>query len=218
MKIISKYKDYYDYISGIYGEDPLIVLDRSDFSFPDFFGNYRDHIDSGTIKVYIGGYLIEGFYYDKKIYYGDDLLNFGKPMGGDSKRYSWVRNFQLEHLHTEYNTNEISEKDIINIHKEFFNWKYRPTTVLKKMIIDNNNVNEKENCPIVVIRNNTTYKNCILKDLYLNNFIPPEEIYKMISDWISLQITKKENKIDTRTDLQKIIGKGFDKITSFRGK
>lgn len=31
MKIISKFKDYYDYISGIYGEDPLKVLDRRDF-------------------------------------------------------------------------------------------------------------------------------------------------------------------------------------------
>ena len=28
MKIISKYKDYYDYLMGIRGVDPLIVLDR----------------------------------------------------------------------------------------------------------------------------------------------------------------------------------------------
>lgn len=28
MKIISKFKDYYDYLVGIYGEDPLLVFDR----------------------------------------------------------------------------------------------------------------------------------------------------------------------------------------------
>ena len=86
------------------------------------------------------------------------------------------------------------------------------------MVVDNNKINERENCAIIVVKDNTIYKNCILKDLFLNNFIPPEEIYKIISNWISEQITKKENKEDTRTDLQKIVGKGFDKITSFRGK
>ena len=28
MKIIDKYKDYYDYLQGIYGQDPLAVYDR----------------------------------------------------------------------------------------------------------------------------------------------------------------------------------------------
>ena len=28
MKIISKYKDYYDYLSGVWGEDPKLVLVR----------------------------------------------------------------------------------------------------------------------------------------------------------------------------------------------
>lgn len=218
MKIISKYKDYYDYISGIYGEDPLIVLDRSEFSCPYFLGNYRDHIDSGVINIYVGGFLIEGFYYDDKIYYGDDLLKFGKPMHGPSQRYSWLRNFQLEHLQNEYKSNDISEKDIINIDNQFFNWKSRSHLILNKMVVDNNKINERENCAIIVVKGNTIYKNCILKDLFLNNFISPEEIYKIISNWISEQITKKENKEDTRTDLQKIVGKGFDKITSFRGK
>ena len=29
MKIISKFKDYYDFLQGIYGVDPLLVLDRT---------------------------------------------------------------------------------------------------------------------------------------------------------------------------------------------
>lgn len=28
MKIISKFKDYYDYLVGKYGEDPILVFDR----------------------------------------------------------------------------------------------------------------------------------------------------------------------------------------------
>ena len=60
------------------------------------------------------------------------------------------------------------------------------------------------------------YKNCILKDLNLNSFVSPEEVYKMISDWISYQRTIAENHVDTMTNVQKIESKGFDKKTSFR--
>lgn len=28
MKIIDRYKDYYDYLSGIYGIDELVIFDR----------------------------------------------------------------------------------------------------------------------------------------------------------------------------------------------
>ena len=37
MKIIAKVKDYYDYLKGIYGEDPKLVLNR----IKEFFKWYR---------------------------------------------------------------------------------------------------------------------------------------------------------------------------------
>ena len=50
MKIISKYKDYYDYLSGIYGEDPLKILDRREVDPSD---NIRTIVFCD--KIYIKG-------------------------------------------------------------------------------------------------------------------------------------------------------------------
>jgi len=55
-----------------------------------------------------------------------------------------------------------------------------------------------------------------LSELNLQSILSPEEVYRMISDWISEQKTKSENKIDKRTDVEKLEGKGFDKKISFR--
>lgn len=38
----------------------------------------------------------------------------------------------------------------------------------------------------------------------------------MLSNWLSERISKKENIIDKRTNVEKLESKGFDKITSFR--
>lgn len=40
MKIISKYKDYYDYVAYQYGEDPLIVYNRQPFKHNDELFKY----------------------------------------------------------------------------------------------------------------------------------------------------------------------------------
>ena len=68
MKIISKYKDYYDYLVGIYGEDPKLVLDRRD---NDFF-TYKKN----KIQLFIAGNIIDGYCDGDKIYYGEDLEQF----------------------------------------------------------------------------------------------------------------------------------------------
>ena len=59
MKIISKYKDYYDYLSGIYGEDPLKVLDRREVDPSDNIRTivfcdkiYIKEIKGKTVKLY----------------------------------------------------------------------------------------------------------------------------------------------------------------------
>ena len=80
-------------------------------------------------------------------------------------------------------------------------------------------INEKENCPIVMSRYDNTYYNYpTLKDFKLGSFIEPEVIYKWISTWLSMQLTKKESDTVVRTDVEKLLSKGFDKIASFRPK
>jgi hypothetical protein len=67
MKIISKHKDYYDYLVGIYGEDPLKILDRRDVNTSeDIYSIYF------CGKIYIKGipkYIRKS--YDNKLRYAE---------------------------------------------------------------------------------------------------------------------------------------------------
>lgn len=77
MKIISKYKDYYDYLSGIYGIDEKIVLDRTiskNSPNVEFYSHWNR-----KIVLYIAGYVIECLCIDGKFYYGEDLKEFEIP-------------------------------------------------------------------------------------------------------------------------------------------
>ena len=78
MKIISKYKDYYDFYVGIYGEDPLLVLDRTKNDNKCVFcGNLLSLRRNSRITLYISGFKTDG-YIDKDgvTHWGDDLLKF----------------------------------------------------------------------------------------------------------------------------------------------
>ena len=69
MKIISPYKDYYDYLSGIYGVDPKIVLDRRD----------HDEISTeGTVSLVICGKSYDGLFKNGKYHWGSDLEMFNE--------------------------------------------------------------------------------------------------------------------------------------------
>jgi len=209
MYILSKFKDYYDYLSGIYGEDPLIVLDRREFTMPTFRNNpiskaYPDgDFEEGRLDLYIGGFLIEAYFKGDKIYYGKDLKQFDAVQKHSGWYYRWSHD----------------EKDKDKVHIDIKGTRYRESYNLK-IIKDLTKMNDKYNCPILVRKNSEPdkflYKYCILKDLNLNSFVSPEEVYKMISDWISYQRTIAENHVDTMTNIQKIESKGFDKKTSFR--
>lgn len=215
MKIISQYKDYYDYLSGVWGEDPLIVLDRREFSTPKNCLGYN-----GILKFFIGGYRIEGFQYENKIYFGEDLNQF--EMVDKYSRYGdyWDFYWFTSHIESEYKTNGLTHEDFIMIDKKYKDLSYIRNTekiVLKRPIKDLKNINEKFNCPILMLDvSNKVVKNPVLKDFNINSVLPPEEAYQMIYDWLSLQKTKSENILDTRNDKLKIESKGFDNKTSFR--
>jgi len=205
MKIISKFKDYYDYLSGIYGEDPLIVLNRLDFTMPTF-SNFSITRDEGKLQLYIGGFLIEAYYKNNKIYYGEDLKQFSR----EEKHSKWYYRFN--------SSTDVKPNERVTIKIENSRYNYESFNLIVKK--DTTNMNDKYNCPILLRKNGDKdeylYKNCILKDLNLNSFISPEEVYKMISDWISYQRTISEDHVDTMTNVQKIESKGFDKKSSFR--
>lgn len=213
MKIISKYKDYYDYLSGIWGEDPLITYVRKSTDIP--FSTYSD---CSKVKIYIGGMLVEGLLYKGIFYYGDDLRVFTSKipyyltMGKSS--------FSSSRLGKEYGNVTLDKDSVVFIARNTLRDgqidPYRDMFILNKPIIDTQKVNERENCPVVLEINKKFYKNPILKEVKLNSFLPPEQVYRLTSDWLSLQWTKAEDKPDLRTNVQKVESHGFDSKTSFR--
>ena len=191
MYIISKYKDYYDYLTGIYGIDKKLVLDRRDSE-----SLYMPSIDT-KIVLYIAGYIVEGWCTNDKLYFGKDLYKF------KNKHQSYLPS---RHWKRDYN------KSIYIGEGMSASWIY--TEAVK----DKDNINIKENCPILYSYWNKYKKYPQLSKFNLASFIPPETIYKWIEEWLSARITDKETHIDTRDDVSKLQDKGFDKKYSFRPK
>lgn len=199
MHILSKYKDYYDYLTGIYGEDPLIVLDRTKWnSLP-----YKPY-SSSIFHLFIGGYLIEGYWNGEKFYWGENL-----------KQFEDKRKYRSAYLGEHYSNPNVHKEDIILLDDK--NLRY-PTCLIRP-VLDNQLINEKEGCPILMKWNYDGYLHYpILSEFNLASFIPAEQMYRMIYDWLSLQRTKAEDRPDNRTNIEKIQTNGFDKQISFRGK
>ena len=201
MKIIDKNgnKDYYDYLVGIYGEDPKLILDRRAAS-PDSYMFYNE-----KIQLFIAGYIIDGYCDGNKIFYGEDLEQFR------SKYKSYL--FYKYYTENKQNNNLVSimiDRYLVDFNKD-----------IKK---DTENINLFFECPIILSRYNSrlsvkerkTIKFPKLSELYLPKFIKAENIFLMLSEWISNKISEKEEIENTQTDVEKILSKGFDAKRSFR--
>lgn len=196
MKIISKYKDYYDYLQGLYGIDKKLILDRRDHDLIPYTPS------DGKLTFYIAGYIIEGYWSEKekKCYYGDDLKQFvdkidyipSQPWKRDCSKSIWLHNKNLNRIHNGdwYYIEPIKDKDKFNI---------------------------KYNCPILLKFNSYMLKYIKLSDFNMASFISSNKMYEMLSEWLSKQITLKEEVPELNND-NKIKSKGFDIKKSFRPK
>lgn len=214
MKIISNFRDYYDYLMGIYGQDPKIAYERICLSL-----HKGKWIKSGIFKPYhllsperfefymlaIGGTCYCIFYYNNKFYIPtSEIIEKSRQ----EKWWSKTDTLKSELLKTfgKMPIDRIEEMRLLNgIHRsrEFH---------LKKI-----KLNETENCPVILfkydgITSTPEIKNPRLADFGIKSFIPAEAMYLMISDFLS----REKPIADKRTDIQKLESKGFDKKTSFR--
>jgi len=193
MKILSSYKDYYDYYVGIYGEDPLLILDRRKHVQPALYGRQK-------IKIFLCDFIIEGYYDGNTVYWGKDLLKVGKyarRLGREIDADVHIDKFELYKGSTKHSYGGFDVS--INPYK------------------DKNYTNQKQDCPIIMEGN---YKDLLpypkLAALNIGSYITAENMYKGLCSWLSAQKTFAENRPDTRTNDQKIAGKGFESKTSFR--
>jgi hypothetical protein len=204
MKIISKYKDYYDYLAGINGIDEKIVLDRTEFTTP------RLRTEDEKVIVCIAGIEVHGFYNkrDDKVYYGEDLLLFADdPKRGSKWRFPWSSNHEKYYY--------------IKMEKSVPSWRSPYVPFLKKPTPSK--INEKMNCPIVAntsswiggttrIDDEHYGKFPILRDFNIASVFPPETIWNMLYNYLA----RTKDIPNSQTDKEKIVSHGFDLKHSFR--
>ena len=216
MKIISPYKDYYDYLIGIYGEDPLIVLDRRNHKQPDWTFNHRYGYITEPISskhtLFIGGWIVDFIHYDYKFYFGEDILNIPDLKLKENYYFGFNENIYSDELKNDFwifyqdgNSNPL--KIFKNPVKINFNFTFSEIIALVKF--QYNHKLSKYDYTVLC-----SYPK--LFDVNLNKFIKAETVYQWIYDYISQKNLEKEQHQDLRTDIQKLEGRGFDKKLSFR--
>jgi len=203
MKIISKYKDVYDYLTGIYGEDPLLILDRREF---DINRISASQFYNTKIQLFIGGYVIDGVIPKSipKFVFGDAIDLISLP---ETSKYTLL-----------YLRDETKNVDISDIRKIDTGPRgsCRSAFIIKKLRVDVTKLNLKEDCPIILKCYSDIIKFPILSEIGIVPTLSPEFIYKLISDWLSEKRSSMENQSLPMTNKEKITSKGFDLKTSFR--
>lgn len=233
MKIIDRHKDIYDYLTGVYGEDPLIVLDRRQK------GDLGHLFLGQKLRLYIGGYYTEGLYLGNKDFaWGESLRDMdsydsleetywkAKSKAKNKRDYYTTRFYNKADVDKAFRKlGENSKEDYVFI-KGDASADIRECMYLSVWKKDPNNWNKKLNLSIFLEKVKTydytspdsppdpiAYPFLFQLDFKIST---PEEIYLMIYNFLLEQNTLKESFPDTRTNLEKLESKGFDKITSFR--
>lgn len=201
MKIISKFKDYYDYLIGIYGEDSKLILDRRKFS--KILYNPTNYTVS---TFHIGEWKIQGIWYNDIINYGIDINNNPK-FEFRTLRYSWEKS---QHPPETYyciitDSKPYAGRDIFVLKAPKFLGDKSPTW--------------NENCPILLetgIDKYITYP--ILREYSIQKVLSAEQIYQILSEWLGKQISINEPTVPIGDDKIRIQSHGFDLKNSFRPK
>jgi len=228
MRIISKHKGYFDYLVWTkYGLDTTIVFKRgckwriADHKnlFPTAYNNKWHRSDwwqtrYNALSIAICGTLYFGVL-DKdtlKIYWGNNVLN-------------------IEHLVQERGTNIAVIQQNSKEKREFYynNIPTRVNKVMQAPIVFFEYSFDMEAFPILPLSDNDIKKEVLHESFRHNHFINPlltnlgvssfytaDKLYCDIYNWLSTQKANKENIQDKRTDKEKLLSKGFDKVTSFR--
>jgi len=224
MKIIDNKKDYYDYVSGIYGIDPYVVYDR------------RGSVPSSEIMS------AWGEIFNKNVIESDSkpYARYGRHMVGGpfiEKSYDIIIEAGEKHFYINCKRLRKTETSPIKLTYEF----YDPVEMLKNQyrldlygkssfMYDRYNreverySKKRSDAPLAMFITDWQHywdkdsrgeiKNPILKDLPITGLIPAEEIWQGIYDYL---LKKKEPVvIDSRTNDEHIESAGFDKKTSFR--
>jgi hypothetical protein len=191
MKILSKYKDYYDYLQGIRGMDEKVILDRSEGkSVKEEFPK-----DGDRHVFIICGERYEIFYYNGKYFTNDQLKSQGKQAIGVPQYGYKIQEYipeigKKKKWYSKWDFSEMRKEDYSHI-----------------------------KCPIVKVTGRYSYNTDYIEFPKLDDFnfasiISPEEMWNLLYNWQS-QVPEHES---NQTNSDKIVSHGFDLRESFRPK
>jgi len=208
MYILDKNKDFYDYLSGIYGVDKTITYDRRGSTvltektllnlIVPTEGSYREHyknnfvlfiLEVGDIQYLIMVNEIK-FKKDTDEYYWGALY----PV---EAKFRLFKTF-MDHKH--YFEKEITLVPVRRLHTPF-TWREKKFEV--------NNYSELE------ILDYYKVSNPIMKNTSIPSIIDATEVWKNLNNYISSKYNDKTITI-VNSDVDKAVNHGFDKKTSFR--
>lgn len=209
MNIISKYKDYYDYLTKIYGVDNKIVLDRRE-SQQSILSDSDAHL-----VLIICGIKYEGYYDGSHFYWCDEVWQkANNSKSGTAKDNHWHWKWHPEKLKQKYCY--VTDKYSLS-NKRLFT--YEISTVALEGY---DHVNEEYKCPILLGRKNCSNDRRLLPtdfvkypkliDLDFASVVKPMDMYLMLSQYLA----PKDIVVDTRSNDEKVVTNGFDLKTSFR--
>ena len=195
MKILSKRKDYYDYLVGKYGIDEMIVYDRRDCTvlahdeYNIAFSKKKMYNDKPKREVmsYRNGKRVSEMVGLRT----EVFITYGKK----------TRKFLVERYLDALGNVRISHKEV-------------PLDGLDFRCCSKDR--EMREAPIFIWNEwtNTYIDNPILDGTWLTGYISPEEIYTEVYNYLLMKNAKKIE--DNRSDVEKMESKGFDKVSSFR--
>lgn len=206
MKIISKHKDYYDYLTGVYGVDPVLVYDRRHKSIVTLTNAAPTHErNATTFSFYICNKQYNVLEYGGRYYFGpDDLFLLFKKLKANHESLKYTYN----EYYISYSYNfplTRSDDKYLRRRAEEFHAKYGiiPTEV-----------NKKERQP-VLMRHWGGFALPVLSTTPIPSIIPAAEIYNEISLFLGWLKDNPEAPQINNNDC-KIKAAGFDVKDSFR--
>ena len=237
MKIISKFKDFYDYKVAKYGVDEKLVYTRVTKNFrnsPRLFSINKTQPDYNNKILFVGDKIVLIFKTEEKLYTQFDLEDIELLKSKNSNVR--VKNFSYYMKDSEItflDGNTIFVNSFINIdlydllkmnRKTFYNFFIKN----KKDFFDIDEENNFFNEPIVLIeflenvtdhdnrRSTSVYKKTYNLNLsQMGIYIDEDFVWQSLVEFLSNKRSEKEISPEVSNE-NKILSKGFDLKTSFR--
>ena len=205
MRILSKFKDYYDYVQG-YGADPNLVYDRKTFTIK------TDKRFNNCIRFnYFGKNKRKYYFYNELLYFCGNFYHYFHVL---DLYFEDVGLFYLDDLEEIFSL-ELNKQEV----KYFSNFKNNNYTYKTDEIPDN--------IPVALITQDFGKKiivcNPKLEDFKFYKFFSPELCYQTIAQFlysVKESKAKYEGEImsDNVSDKDMLVAKGFDKYSFKKSK